>query len=121
MKKQRIKSVLSCILNQSHLKMKFTLLFLFVSLLQLNAFNSFGQNQKVTLKEVDVPLTQILQQIEDQTDLHFFYNSKELDVSQKVSVNVKKLQVIELLAQLFQINRFPIKFWATRLCSKNQK
>ena len=102
MKKQRIRNVLSCILNQSHLKMKFSLLFLFVSLLQVNASNSYGQNQKVTLNEEAVSMTQIFQQIEDQTDLHFFYNYKDLDVSQKVSVNADKLQVMELLAQLFQ-------------------
>ncbi len=102
MKKQRIKNVLSCILNQSHLKMKFSLLFLFVTLLQVNASNGYGQNQKVTLNEDAVSMTQIFQQIEDQTDLHFFYNNKDLDVSQKVSVNANKLQVMELLSQLFQ-------------------
>ncbi|MEO5788916.1 TonB-dependent receptor [Gelidibacter sp.] len=102
MKKQRIKNVLSCILNQSHLKMKFSLLFLFVSLLQVNASNSYGQNQKVTLNEDAVSMTQIFQQIEDQTDLHFFYNTKDLDVRQKVSVNADNLRVMELLSQLFQ-------------------
>lgn len=102
MKKQRIRNVLSCILNQSHLKMKFTLLFLFVSLLQVNANNTYGQNQKVTLNENGVAMTQVFQQIEHQTDLHFFYNSKDLDVSQKVSVNASKLQVMELLSNLFR-------------------
>ena len=102
MKKQRIKNVLSCILNQSHLKMKFSILFVFVSLLQVNAADSYGQNQKVTLSEDGVSMTQIFQQIEDQTDLHFFYNNKDLDVRQKVSVNADKLRVMELLAQLFQ-------------------
>ena len=102
MQKQRIKNVLLCILSQSHLKMKFSFLLLFVSLLQVNASTSYGQNQKVTLNEDGVSMTQIFQQIEDQTDLHFFYNNKDLDVGQKVSVNANKLQVMELLAQLFQ-------------------
>ena len=102
MKKQRIRNVLSCILNQSHLKMKFTLLFLFVSLLHVNASNSYGQNQIVTLSEEGVSMTQIFQQIEDLTDLHFFYNNKDLDVRQKVSVNADNVRVMEVLAQLFQ-------------------
>lgn len=99
MKKQRIKNVISCILNQSHLKMKFTLLFLFLSLAQVSAYNSYGQNNKVTLNEEQVTLSQVLQQIENQTDFLFFYNSKELNVNQKVSLNVEGLQVVEVLSQ----------------------
>ncbi|MBA6152052.1 TonB-dependent receptor [Gelidibacter maritimus] len=102
MKKQRIRNVLTCILNQSHLKMKFTLLFLCISLLQVNASNSYGQNQKVTLNEVDVSMVQIFQQIESQTGLHFFYNNKDLDFRQKISVNADQLRVLELLATVFQ-------------------
>ena len=76
MQKQRIKNVLLCILSQSHLKMKFSFLLLFVSLLQVNASTSYGQNQKVTLNEDGVSMTQIFQQIEDQTDLHFSTTTK---------------------------------------------
>lgn len=101
MKKQSIKNVLSCILNQSHLKMKVTMLFLFLSLFQLNAFNGYGQNQKVTLNVEKVPLTQIFQQIESQTNLNFFYNSSELDVREKVSIDVKNSQILDFLEQLF--------------------
>ncbi|TYC12069.1 TonB-dependent receptor [Bizionia gelidisalsuginis] len=99
MKKQRIKNVISCILNQSHLKMKFTLLFLFLSLAQVSAYNSYGQNNKVTLSENQVTLSQVLQQIENQTDFLFFYNSKELDSNQKVSLNVDNLQIVDVLSQ----------------------
>lgn len=101
MKKQSIKNVLSCILNQSHLKMKVTMLFLFLSLFQLNAFNGYGQNQKVTLNVEKVPLTQIFQQIESQTNLNFFYNSSELDIREKVSIDVKNSQILDFLEQLF--------------------
>lgn len=118
MKKQRIKNVLSCILNQSHLKMKFTLLFLTFSLLQVNASNSYGQNQKVTLNEDGVSMTQIFQQIENQTDLHFFYNNKDLDVHQKVSVNVNNLRVMELLSQLFQNKAITYQIFGSQIVLK---
>lgn len=118
MKKQRIKNVLSCILNQSHLKMKFTLLFLSISLLQVNASNSYGQNQKVTLNEDGVSMTQIFQQIENQTDLHFFYNYKDLDVNQKVSVNVNNLRVMELLSQLFQNKAITYQIFGSQIVLK---
>lgn len=118
MKKQRIKNVLGCILNQSHLKMKFTFLFLFVTLLQVNASNSYGQNQKVTLNEEGVSMTQIFQQIESQTGLHFFYNNKDLDVSQKVSVNVSDLQVIEVLSELLRDKAMTYQFFGSQIVLK---
>lgn len=118
MKKQRIKNVLACILNQSHLKMKFTFLFLFVTLLQVSASNSYGQNQKVTLNEVGVSMTQIFQQIESQTGLHFFYNNKDLDVSQKVSVKVNDLQVIELLSELLRNKAMTYQFFGSQIVLK---
>lgn len=118
MKKQRIKNVLTCILNQSHLKMKFTFLFLFVTLLQVNASNSYGQNQKVTLNEEGVSMMQIFQQIESQTDLHFFYNTKDLDVSQKVSVNANDLQVIELLSNLLRDKAMTYQFFGRQIVLK---
>lgn len=118
MKKQRIRNVLTCILNQSHLKMKFTFLFLFITLLQVNATSSYGQNQKVTLNEEGVSMTQIFQQIESQTGLHFFYNNKDLDVSQKVSVNVNNLQVIEVVSELLRNKAMTYQFFGNQIVLK---
>ena len=121
MKKQRIENVLSCILNQSHLKMKFTILFLCCSLLQVNAFSSFGQNQKVTLKEKGVSLAQIFQQIEYQTDLHFFYNSNELNLSEKVSLNTKNTEIIDVLAQLFKNKTISYQIFGNQIVLKKME
>ena len=108
MKKQPIKSECSRFLKTTHLKMKITGLLLFVGILQLSAITSYGQNQKVTLKEEGVSLIQVFQQVENQTDLHFFYNSTEVDIRKKLSVNVNNLQVVDFLAQLFKDT--PISF-----------
>ena len=118
MKKQRIRNVLSCILNQPHLKMKITILFVFLSLVQGYANNSYGQNQKVTLKENNVGLTQIFQQIEDQTDLHFFYNRKDLDLNNKVSLDVEKIQLVDVLRQLFDANKISYEIIGNQIVLK---
>lgn len=101
MKKQRITGALRRILNNSNLKMKFTLLFLFTSLLQVNASSSYGQNNKVTMDVNGLALTNVFKIIEDQTDFHFFYNRNELNINQKIDLNVQKKQLVEVLGKLF--------------------
>ncbi|EGV42068.1 SusC/RagA family TonB-linked outer membrane protein [Bizionia argentinensis JUB59] len=118
MKKQRIRNVLTCILNQSHLKMKFTILFVFISLAQISAHTSYGQKQKVTLSADNASLTQVFQEIETQTDLHFFYNSTELNVNQTVSLHVEKMPVIDLLEQLFLEKGISFQFFGSQIVLK---
>ncbi|PRZ28155.1 TonB-dependent receptor [Flavobacterium granuli] len=101
MKKQPITGAFRRILNSSNLKMKFTLLFLFTSLLQVYATSSYGQNNKVTMDVNGLALTNVFKIIEDQTDFHFFYNRNELNVNQKIDLNVQKKQVVEVLGKLF--------------------
>lgn len=101
MKKQPITGALRRILNNSNLKMKFTLLFLFTSLLQGYASSSYGQNNKVTMDVNGVALTNVFKIIEDQTDFRFFYNRNELNVNQKIDLNVQKKQLVEVLGKLF--------------------
>ena len=101
MKKQRTKSALMRILNNSNLKMKFTLLFLFTTLMQVNASSSYGQKNTVTMDVNGVALTNVFQIIENQTDFHFFYNRNELNLNQKIDLNVDKKQLTEVLGKLF--------------------
>ena len=90
MKKQRTKSALMRILNNSNLKMKFTLLFLFITLVQVNASSSYGQKNTVTMDVNGVAMSNVFQIIENQTDFHFFYNRNELNLNQKIDLNVDK-------------------------------
>lgn len=118
MKKQRIKNVLKHILNQSHLKMKITFLFVFLSIVQGYANNSYGQNQRVTLKENNVRLIKIFQQIEDQTALNFFYNRRDLNMRQKVSVNADNTQIVDVLGQLFNENNISYEIIGNQIVLK---
>ena len=101
MKKQRTKSALRRILNNSNLKMKFTLLFLFTTLMQVSASSSYGQKNTVTMDVNGVAMSNVFQIIENQTDFHFFYNRSELNLNQKIDLNVDKKQVADVLGKLF--------------------
>lgn len=101
MKKRPIQGVLRYILNTKHLTMKLTFTLLLVSLFQMKAATGYGQSNHVSISADGVPLTQVFQLIEDQTDYHFFYNGRELDVRKKVVFNVSDAPVLEVLQDLF--------------------
>ncbi len=101
MKNEPIKGVLLHIFNTNHLKMKLSFTLLLVSLFQMNAANGYGQSQNVSIISEGLPLTQVFQLIEDQTDFHFFYNSKEIDVRKRVIFSVDNESVVEVLQNLF--------------------
>lgn len=58
-----------------------------------------AEPERVTLKLTNVPLEQVMQSIEQQTK-HVFLN-KDIDVNQKVSINVQNKRVEETLSILF--------------------
>jgi len=81
------------------MKISFFLLFLFVFC--LSAENTNSQNVNVTLKSNNMELEQILGQIEKQTDFLFVYNN-HVNVTRKVSVNLKNVPLYKVLNNLFE-------------------
>jgi TonB-linked SusC/RagA family outer membrane protein len=65
------------------------------------AENSYAQKARVTIKQRDVKLETVLNEIENQTDYLFLYNGNQIDASKKVTVHVKNMPVNELLTELF--------------------
>lgn len=80
--------------------MKITTLFLFVLIFCMHAENTNSQNVRVTVKQNNVELQNILSTIEKQTDYLFVYD-KYVNVTRKVSVNSNKRPLGEVLEQLF--------------------
>ena len=80
--------------------MRITTLLLFVFIFCMHAENSSSQNVNVTIKRSNTELENVLNDIEKQTDYLFIYN-KFVNVDRKVSVNLKKASLEEVLANLF--------------------
>jgi len=76
-------------------------LFFFCILVFFAEESSYSQKARVTIKLRNVDLETVLNEIENQTDYLFLYNSNQIDLSKKVSVNVKNIQVKDLLTSLF--------------------
>jgi TonB-linked SusC/RagA family outer membrane protein len=64
------------------------------------ANNGYLQNIKVTIKEKDIQLERLLNEIEKQTDYLFIYSKMNVDVSRKVSLNVTDTSVSEVLDRI---------------------
>ena len=64
---------------------KITFFLFFVGLLQVSAAG-YSQVTKLSLKLTNVPLVEVFENIESQSEFRFFYDNSQIDLKQKVSV-----------------------------------
>jgi len=81
--------------------MKISTLFLFLLIFCLHAENTNSQNVRVTVKQDNMELQKVLNEIEKQTDYLFVYD-KYVNVNRKVSINSNKRPLKEVLGELFE-------------------
>lgn len=87
-------------LSNLFLKMRLTIIVMLIALCNVHA-NSYSQNTKITLDFDNIRIDEVLSEIEAKSEFKFFVNTKEIDVSKKVSISVKKERIFEILDQLF--------------------
>lgn len=82
--------------------MKLSFLFLFVLFFNVMASNSFSQNEKIHLSVKNKTLNMVMAEIERQTDYNFLYNSKMVDLSKQVTINLNGGVVVDVVSRLFE-------------------
>lgn len=82
--------------------MKLTLFLVCLSVSMSFATTTNAQSVSLSFKAVDQSIKEVLELIEGQTDLNFFYNSKLVDISQVISVDIKNKDVFSTLDQIFK-------------------
>jgi len=105
MKKKRTEvfSVFLVHLKQKlHLIMRISLFVMLFIVLQAFAYNSAAQSEPLSITVENLSLRDVFRMIEDQSDYHFMYNSRIVDVDRNVSVGVDNMEVPEILDVLFQ-------------------
>lgn len=92
-----------------NLKKIITLFLTFLLVLNVSAQQS--KERALTISLRDLPLSEAIKQIEDQSKCTFFYDASLIDVKQKVSLNVKSVSLSDALTQLLAASniRFEIK------------
>ncbi|MNJ98282.1 TonB dependent receptor [compost metagenome] len=79
--------------------MRLTTVILISSLMQVSAI---GFAQKITLSKTNVPLTQIINEIRNQSKYDFFYSNELLKKANPVTIHVKEASLEEVLAICFR-------------------
>lgn len=81
--------------------MKLTIMLLYLSIGTLFAVSTHGQAALISLEVKEKPISEVIEQIEKQTDYNFFYNSKLIDMKRRVSVKADNKDVFIVLNQIF--------------------
>lgn len=61
-----------------------------------------AQNAVLTLKVVNESIHDVIERIENQTDYHFFFNSKLVNTNRKVTVDIRNSDIASTLEQIFR-------------------
>ena len=101
MKKALTLGGLSPLLLKFDLKMKLSILFLIISLFQLQANESYAQKTKISLNLQNVRLEQVLDEIESLSEFKFIYKDSEVDYQKIVSVKARKKHIYSILDEIF--------------------
>lgn len=81
--------------------MKTSVVLLIVCTLQLSA-GIYAQVKKLDISLNNVPVKEVLKNIEEQSDFRFFYNDELSEVNRYVSVNMQGVLINDLLIDLFR-------------------
>ena len=81
--------------------MRITVFLLLFSVVQVMGESSYSQNTRLSLNLKNVPIEQVLDEIENQSEFFFLFNQKLVNVDRKVDINVKNKRIKDILSDLF--------------------
>lgn len=91
------------------LKMKLSMLLLFLVGFAAKANNAYGQETKITLSLDKVTVEQFIDEIESTTDLRFIYKTEDVDLNRLISLRAKKDEITNILNIVFGISKTDFK------------
>lgn len=87
--------------NNIYRIMKLTLLMCFLSVNMIFAEESYAQKTSLTLNLNEKSVEQVLEAVEQQSNFHFYYNSKLINTNRIVSIKERNKDVFSILNVLF--------------------
>lgn len=101
MKKNRQDYPARVIRFERSLKIKFTLILLFLSLLSINA-STYSQNTLITLHVDNSTIEEVFEQIKQKTEFKIFFKNSEIDLDRRVSFEANKHRLDYILDKVFK-------------------
>ena len=90
---------------ENNLKMKLTLLFIFISLFTAQANDIYSQRTWISLDVQNISVEQLFDQIEAETDYRFAYKTEDVDLDSLVTVKVEKEEIPLLIKKIFSSSK----------------
>ena len=87
--------------SKNGLKMKVTLILLLIFIGQTYAVDLYSQDKRLSLSMSNVPIKNVLEAIEDNSDFFFMYEAHNVNVEKRVSVSAENKTVPEILNDIF--------------------
>ncbi|MGS2765016.1 SusC/RagA family TonB-linked outer membrane protein [Sinomicrobium sp. M5D2P9] len=84
------------------LKMKFSLLFFFVTLFQIHADSGYAQKTKLSLDMHAVSVLEVMEEIEEISEYRFIYSKTDSNINRVVSIRARKKHIKDILQALFK-------------------
>lgn len=81
--------------------MRIAVFFIFLGILQAQAYDVFSQKTKVSFNFSETKLVKVLDKIENESGFFFLYNEKLLNTDRKVSINAKNQSISAVLDNIF--------------------
>jgi TonB-linked SusC/RagA family outer membrane protein len=88
-------------MKKSLVIMRCVFVFLLSGTLHSIANNAYSQATRLSLLLNDATVQEVLSEIEKKSEFYFTYNTKQIDASRKVSIEIEDKTVLEILNQLF--------------------
>ncbi|MDR1098250.1 MAG: TonB-dependent receptor [Tannerella sp.] len=79
--------------------MKLTFILLIISFMQLSA-NAYAQQTKLFVSVKNEPLENVFRDIEEQSEFLFFYNAKDIDKNEKISLDKQNSSIEDILKDI---------------------
>ena len=82
--------------------MKISIFLVVLASLQTFATDNYAQTKRMDIKIEASTIVSALEQIENASEFHFFYNNKVIKLDKQVSINLKSKSINEILDELFK-------------------
>ncbi|MCL3780955.1 SusC/RagA family TonB-linked outer membrane protein [Prolixibacteraceae bacterium JC049] len=99
-KNLQVTSRMKTVVSKTMLIMRLTLYLVLLSVISSVA-NTYSQNARLTVKMKNSRMSEVFDNIEEQSDFYFFYNRNMFDDNHRVSVNYSGDNINEVLKQIF--------------------
>ncbi|MDP2888510.1 MAG: carboxypeptidase-like regulatory domain-containing protein, partial [Bacteroidota bacterium] len=84
--------------------MKLTLTLLLFAALAATASSGYSQSARINLKMQDASLVDVFREIERTSEFGFFFKSEEIDLTRRVSIDLRNVSIEEVLKKILMDN-----------------